>query len=133
MLLLLTNKFNIGIKPRLPPRQHFSGPSSLPISVSEHGCYALQSQSRKAAPDNEVKKSPYCHSVAAVKILLYCFLFFKQSSFFIMYASSHGCLGKKKLASDPPELEIYGVPLVPKSNPSPLLNQQELVNTKLCL
>lgn len=50
-----------------------------------------------------------------------------------MYASSHGCLGKKKMVSDPPELEIYGVPLVPEPNPGPLLNQQELVNTKLCL
>lgn len=62
------------------------------------------------------------------------FLIFKQSLFFIMYVwASHERLRKKKMTSDPLELEIYDVPLVPESNPGPLLKQQELVNTKLCL
>lgn len=47
--------------------------------------------------------------------------------------ASHECLGKKKVALDPLQLEIYDVPLVPESNPGPLVKQQELVNTKLCL
>lgn len=102
LLLLLRSKFNTGIKPRLPPHQRSLGPLSLPPSASEHSCYALQGQTRKAAPHNEDRKSPYCHTVATVKILLYCFLIFKQSLFFIMYVwASHECLGKKKMASDP--------------------------------
>lgn len=74
MLLLLTNKFNIGIKPRLSPHPHFLRPSVLPPLTSEYSCYALQSQSRKDGWTGEARVSSYCHSIATVKLLVFFFV-----------------------------------------------------------